>query len=399
MTRRRQRSRHPPPLLNQMPAASKISSATPGRRTSSPTHSSKKSAGYTDTRGASADGHRNDADADDVNAHHPGDLRSQEGDQYYHPPASDQDAEMGLAALRDSPEGIKPFYPYSTLIRYAIKGSPGQKLLLEDIYYAIEQRFPWFKTAPTGWKNSIRHNLSLNASFEKVPRPLTDRGKGAYWTVNDNIDPRAGVHRVRKKKPRGPTVNGKQTQAVHDAQQQQFESAAAAAAAAAAVAAVPGGGHPYAQFADVRGEGGSQGPVVHGGRLIYPFTAFDPNSIPFGQVQVQMRFRRIGENVEGSLSREVDEEGNPVWRNIWLNELIKLQHATAEAERNGQEADWYRAMIERLRVAFAPQPTYDDEDEDDEQVRRRPTPHDEDEEIDPDDPTYHGSDADGEMEE
>lgn len=51
-----------------------------------------------------------------------------------------------------------------------------------------------------------------------MPRPLTDRGKGAYWTVNDNVDPRAGVQRVRKKKPRGPTVNGKQNQANHDAQ-------------------------------------------------------------------------------------------------------------------------------------------------------------------------------------
>lgn len=36
--------------------------------------------------------------------------------------------------------------------------------------------------------------------------------------MNDNVDPRAGVHRVRKKKPRGPTVNGKQNQAAHDAQ-------------------------------------------------------------------------------------------------------------------------------------------------------------------------------------
>lgn len=67
-------------------------------------------------------------------------------------------------------------------------------------------------------QNSIRHNLSLNSSFQKIPRPLTDRGKGAYWTVNDNVDPRAGVQRVRKKKPRGPTVNGKQNQAAHDAQ-------------------------------------------------------------------------------------------------------------------------------------------------------------------------------------
>jgi hypothetical protein len=36
---------------------------------------------------------------------------------------NDTNAELGLAALRDSPEGVKPFYPYSTLIRksYAVR--------------------------------------------------------------------------------------------------------------------------------------------------------------------------------------------------------------------------------------------------------------------------------------
>ena len=28
---------------------------------------------------------------------------------------------------------------------------------------------------------------------------MTDRGKGSYWTIDESIDPRTGVHRVRKR--------------------------------------------------------------------------------------------------------------------------------------------------------------------------------------------------------
>ena len=81
---------------------------------------------------------------------------------YYPEPPNDLTGGLpiNLDSLRDGPPGSKPFYPYSTLIRYAsflsfcvffyllcslvtryaIKGSPNQKLLLEDIYYAIESR-------------------------------------------------------------------------------------------------------------------------------------------------------------------------------------------------------------------------------------------------------------------
>ncbi|KAJ7871956.1 hypothetical protein B0H14DRAFT_3439167 [Mycena olivaceomarginata] len=46
--------------------------------------------------------------------------------------ANDQDMSVNhhnLDSLRDGPPSSKPCYPYSTLIRYAIKGSPNQKLL------------------------------------------------------------------------------------------------------------------------------------------------------------------------------------------------------------------------------------------------------------------------------
>ncbi|KAG8721188.1 hypothetical protein FRC08_015301 [Ceratobasidium sp. 394] len=103
-----------------------------------------------------------------------------------------------LSALADAHPGQKPPYPYSTIIRYAIQGSPRQRLTLSELYETMEARFPWFKTAGSGWKNSVRHNLSLNRCFEKVPRPITEPGKGSYWTVNLNGP--EGTRRVRKRR-------------------------------------------------------------------------------------------------------------------------------------------------------------------------------------------------------
>lgn len=64
----------------------------------------------------------------------------------------DVEPPANLNALSDGPPGTKPPYPYSTIIRYAIQGSPRQRLTLSELYECMENRFPWYKTAGNGWK-------------------------------------------------------------------------------------------------------------------------------------------------------------------------------------------------------------------------------------------------------
>ncbi|EPS94871.1 hypothetical protein FOMPIDRAFT_1133561, partial [Fomitopsis schrenkii] len=82
--------------------------------------------------------------------------------------------------------GEKPNYPYPTLIRAAILGSPRKALTLQGIYDALEGRFDWFRKnrKDKAWKNSIRHNLSLNKLFRRLEKPANEPGKGCYWTVD-----------------------------------------------------------------------------------------------------------------------------------------------------------------------------------------------------------------------
>lgn len=70
----------------------------------------------------------------------------------------------------------------------AIEDSPEKALPVKEIYAWIVQHFPYFKTAPTGWKNSVRHNLSLNKSFLKVEK-APNMGKGSLWRVEQNQRP------------------------------------------------------------------------------------------------------------------------------------------------------------------------------------------------------------------
>lgn len=64
----------------------------------------------------------------------------------------------------------KPPYSFSCLIFMAIEDSEQKALPVKEIYSWILEHFPYFRTAPTGWKNSVRHNLSLNKCFQKIEK-------------------------------------------------------------------------------------------------------------------------------------------------------------------------------------------------------------------------------------
>uniref|UniRef100_A0A3Q3J4D9 Fork-head domain-containing protein n=1 Tax=Monopterus albus TaxID=43700 RepID=A0A3Q3J4D9_MONAL len=76
----------------------------------------------------------------------------------------------------------KPKQSYIALISKAILASEQKKLLLCDIYQWIMDHYPYFKSQDKNWRNSVRHNLSLNDCFIKTGR--SDNGKGHFWAIH-----------------------------------------------------------------------------------------------------------------------------------------------------------------------------------------------------------------------
>uniref|UniRef100_A0A8C5GSS3 Fork-head domain-containing protein n=1 Tax=Gouania willdenowi TaxID=441366 RepID=A0A8C5GSS3_GOUWI len=64
----------------------------------------------------------------------------------------------------------KPPHSHSSLIYMAMQASEQPKVTLSTIYKWIKENFCYYRHAEPTWQNSIRHTLSLNKSFKKVPR-------------------------------------------------------------------------------------------------------------------------------------------------------------------------------------------------------------------------------------
>eukprot|EP00037_Helgoeca_nana_P009340 m.81902 g.81902 ORF g.81902 m.81902 type:complete len:423 (+) comp19513_c0_seq1:325-1593(+) len=92
-------------------------------------------------------------------------------------------AAAGAAAPGAVNQYEKPPYSFPCLIGLSLQSCSSGRMSVAQIYEFVTGHFPYFRTAKAGWKNSVRHNLSLNKFFCKLERQENEQGKGSMWGI------------------------------------------------------------------------------------------------------------------------------------------------------------------------------------------------------------------------
>ncbi|CAF2146823.1 unnamed protein product [Rotaria magnacalcarata] len=108
----------------------------------------------------------------------------------------DDDDDEQWKIYKTNPQA-KPVYSYSQLILLAMRQSGHEKMTLQMIYEWVAENFPYFKKMEPTWQNSIRHNLSLNKCFVKVPRTKKEAGgKGGFWKLSSDYERQRSQNKI-----------------------------------------------------------------------------------------------------------------------------------------------------------------------------------------------------------
>lgn len=125
---------------------------------------------------------------------------------HHEPSTSNTSMGSGGSGGRHHDDG-KPPYSYAQLIVQAISAASDKQLTLNGIYSYITRNYPYYKTADKGWQNSIRHNLSLNRYFVKVPRNQEEPGKGSFWRIETSNENKLLDQAYRRRRKRENSNN------------------------------------------------------------------------------------------------------------------------------------------------------------------------------------------------
>jgi hypothetical protein len=127
-------------------------------------------------------------------------------------PVTDEDGGASTEQQGEEKEGqkeaVKPAYSYAQLIVQALLAPKDRRQTLSGIYNFIAEKYPFYKLEDKGWKNSIRHNLSLNQYFMKAPREKEGLGfgKGGYWCMHPDYEEKLTSQAYVKRKKKGIPV-------------------------------------------------------------------------------------------------------------------------------------------------------------------------------------------------